>query len=155
VTVLGVAPLASAPGLLRTAIPGVTVAQEFSGRGLGEAIGVGVALSTAGLILAEYVAVTRLLHAVGAWRIRSITLALAAVMIVAAPFTLIDPQGFYSALLKPSLAALWISQLIVFAVYPRFATRVRERLAPALTLGLAASGLAIYGLVTTIQQASS
>jgi amino acid transporter len=155
VTVLAVAPLASAPGLLRTAIPGVTVAQEFSGRGLGEAIGVGVALSTAGLILAEYVAVTRLLHAVGAWRIRSITLALAAVMIVAAPFTLIDPQGFYSALLKPSLAALWISQLIVFAVYPRFATRVRERLAPALTLGLAASGLAIYGLVTTIQQASS
>jgi hypothetical protein len=67
-------------------------------------------------------------------------------MIVAAPFTLIDPEGFYSSLTKPSLVALWISQLIVFAVYPRFASRYRQR--PLLAWGLAtvASGLAAYGL---------
>jgi hypothetical protein len=155
VVVLAVAPLASAPGLLRTAIPGVTVAQEFSGQGLAEAIGIGVAVSTAGLILLEYLALTRLLTAIGGWPIRTITLALAAVMVAAAPFTLIDPQGFYKALLTPSLAALWISQLIIFAAYPSFVARQRERVRPAWVVSLAASGLAIYGLVTALQHASS
>jgi hypothetical protein len=153
--ILAVAPLASAPGLLRTAIPGVTVAQEFSGQSLAEAIGIGVAVSTAGLILLEYLALTRLLNAVGAWPIRNVAVGLAAVMVVAAPFTLIDPGGFYSALLKPSLVALWISQLIVFAVYPSFVARRRERVLPAWGLSLAASGLAVYGLVTALQQAGT
>jgi hypothetical protein len=155
VILLAVAPLAATPGLFRTAIPGVTVAQEFSGQALAEAIGVGIAVSTAGLILAEYLALTRLLHAVGSWRIRPITLVLAAIMVVAAPLTLIDPEGFYSALLKPSLVALWVSQLIVFAVYPRFAARHRKRLSLAWALSLAASALAIYGLVTALQAAGS
>jgi hypothetical protein len=154
VTLLAVAPLASAPGLLRTTIPGVTVAEEFSGQGLAQAIGVGVAVSTAGLILVEYLAVTRLLHVVGAWRIRPITLVLAAVMIATAPLTLIDPEGFYTTLLRPSLVALWISQLIVFAVYPRFAARQRERIVPAWALSFVASGLAVYALVTALRTGS-
>ncbi|HWE12317.1 MAG TPA: hypothetical protein VG365_02340 [Solirubrobacteraceae bacterium] len=155
VVLLAVAPLASAPGLLRTAIPGVTVIREFSGQGLAEAIGIGVAVSTAGLMLLEYLALTRLLNAVGAWPIRNIALALAAVMVVAAPLTLIDPEGFYGALLKPSLVALWISQLIVFAVYPSFVARQRARVLPAWGLSMAACGLTIYGLVTALQQAGS
>jgi hypothetical protein len=155
VVLLAVAPLASAPGLLRTTIPGVTVVQEFSGQPLAEAIGVGVAVSTAGLILLEFLALTRLLNAVGAWPIRNIALALAAVMVVAAPLTLIDPERFYSALLRPSLVALWISQLIVFAVYPRFVARERGRVVPAWGLSLAAGALAIYGLMSAIQQAGS
>jgi hypothetical protein len=68
---------------------------------------------------------------------------------------LIDPQGFYSALLKPSLVALWLSQLVVFAAYPRFAVRHGQRVLPALTLSAVASAFAIYGVVTTLQQASS
>ena len=154
VIVLAAAPLAGVPGLLRTTIPGVTVAQEFSGQGLADAIGIGVAVSTAGLILLEYLALTRLIHAAGHWPVRTITLALAAVMVVTAPFTLIDPAGLYSTLLKPSLVALWISQLIVFAVYPRFAAKQSQRALPAWALGLAASGLAVYGVVTALQQSS-
>jgi len=146
VVVLAVAPLAAAPGLLGTAVPGVTVAREFAGNGLAEAIGIGVAASTAGVIMCEYLALSRLLHAIGSWRIRPITIAIGVAMIVAAPFTLIDPEGFYSSLTKPSLVALWISQLIVFAAYPRFASRYRQR--PPLAWGLAtvASGLAVYAL---------
>jgi hypothetical protein len=68
---------------------------------------------------------------------------------------LIDPAGFYSALLKPSLIALWLSQLIVFAVYPSFVARQRERVLPALIVSLAAGGLAIYGLVIALQAVSS
>jgi hypothetical protein len=35
----------------------------------------------------------------------------------AAPVTLINPERIYTGLIKPSLVALWLSQLIVFAVY--------------------------------------
>jgi hypothetical protein len=84
-----------------------------------------------------------------------VTIAIAALAVVVAPFSLIDPQGFYNALLKPSLVALWLSQLIVFAVYPPFATRHGQRRLRAWTLGLGASAFAVYGLVTAIQQAGT
>lgn len=107
------------------------------------------------MILCEYIALTRLIHAIGRWRLRTIAAVIGVVALVAAPLSLIDPEGFYSSLLKPSLLALWVSQLIVFAVYPRFAARFRQRVAPALILSLGASAFAVYGLVTTLQQASS
>ena len=155
VIVLAVAPLAAAPGLLHTEIPGVSVVEQYAGIGLARAIGIGVAVSTAGVILCESFALSRLLHAVSRWRVRPITIAIGAGMVLAAPFTLIDPDGFYDTLLKPSLVALWLSQLIVFAVYPLFAIKRRQRVWPACTLSLIASAFAIYGLVTTLQQASS
>jgi amino acid transporter len=155
VIVLAVAPLAAAPGLLHTEIPGVSVAEQFAGVGLARAIGIGVAVSTAGVILCEYLALTRLVHAIGHWRMRPIAAVIGAGVVLVAPFTLIDPDGFYDTLLKPSLVALWLSQLIVFAVYPLFALKRRQRMWPALTLSLIASAFAVYGLVTTLQQASS
>jgi hypothetical protein len=155
VVTLAVAPLAAAPALLRSSVPGVAVAQEFASAGLAHAIGIGVAVSIAGLILFEYLALTRLVHAIGGWRIRPITLAIGAVMVLAAPFSLINPHGFYDALIKPSLVALWISQLIVVAVFPRFATLHRRRALPAWALTVVAGGLAIYGLWTGIQSAAS
>ena len=155
VIVLAVAPLAAAPGLLHTEIPGVSVAEQFAGIGLARAIGIGVAVSTAGVILCEYLALTRLVHAIGHWRMRPIAAVIGAGVVLVAPFTLIDPDGFYDTLVKPSLVALWLSQLIVFAVYPLFALKRRQRMWPALTLSLIASSFAVYGLVTTLQQASS
>jgi hypothetical protein len=155
VILLAVAPLASMPGLLGTNIPGVSVAEQFASAGVAKAIGIGVAVSTAGVILCEYVALTRLIHHIGHWRIRSIAAAIGVVALVAAPLSLIDPEGFYSSLLKPSEVALWLSQLIVFAVFPFFAFKRRQRLWPALALATGASAFAIYGLVTALQQASS
>ncbi len=155
VIVLAVAPLAAAPGLLRTEIPGVSVVEQFAGVGWARAIGIGVAVSTAGVILCEYLAVTRLVHAVTRWRIRPIAVVIGVGIVLAAPFTLIDPDGFYDTLVKPSLVALWLSQLIVFAVYPLFAIKRGQRVWPAWTLSVIASALAVYGLVTTLQQASS
>jgi amino acid transporter len=155
VIVLAVAPLASMPGLLGTAVPGVSVAQEFASSGLATAIGIGVAASTAGVILCEYVALTRLLHALGRWPIRPIAAAIGVVALVAAPISLIDPDGFYSRLLKPSEVALWVSQLIVFAVYPLFAFKRRQRMWPALALAVGASAFAVYGVVTALQASSS
>ena len=48
-------------------------------------------------------------------------------VVIAAPLMLIDPQGLYNALSTPSLVALWLSQLIVFAVYPLFARAHGQR----------------------------
>lgn len=155
IVLLAVAPLAAMPGLLRTDVPGVSVMEQFASPGLATAIGVGVAVSIVGVMLCEYVALTRLAHAVSARRVRQSALVIGLVLIAAAPFSLIDPEGFYSALLKPSLAGLWLSQLVVFAVYPRFAVRRGGRALPAWSLGTAASGLAVYGLITTLQQAGS
>jgi amino acid transporter len=153
--ILAVAPLAAIPGVLNTDVPGVRVVEQYAGAGLAQAVGIGIAVSTAGVILCEYFAVTRLAHAVGRWPMRRITLAVGAVVVLAAPFTLIDPSRFYDTLLKPSLVALWVSQLIVFAVYPLFAAKRRLRAWPAWTLSLGASAFALYGLWTTLQQASS
>lgn len=155
VVLLAVAPLAAAPGLLHADVPGVAIAQRFSGTGLADVMAVGLALSVGGVMLAEFFALTRLAHAVGGWRLRPVTLAVAAVVLAAAPIMLIDPDGLYDALLKPSLAALWLSQLIVFAVYPRFARAHGQRLLPACVISVIASGLAVYGFVMTIQHASS
>ena len=108
-----------AGGLLRTDIPGVSVAQQFSTTGVAQAIGIGVAVSIAGVMPCEYLALTRLVHAVTGRRLRPIAIGLGIGIVIAAPIRLIDPDGFYNALLKPSLVALLISQLIVFLVYPR------------------------------------
>jgi hypothetical protein len=153
--IAAVAPLAAAPGLMNTDVPGVSVVSEFAGSGLATAIGIGVAVSIAGVMLCEYLAVSRLVHAIGRWPMRPINVALGAVMVLAAPLTLIDPHGFYDVLLKPSLIALWLSQLIVFLIFPLFAAKHRQRLLPAWTLSLAASALALYGLWTTVQQSTT
>ncbi len=155
VIALAIVPLAAAPGLLRTAVPGLSVVQQFTSAGLAQAIGIGVATSIAAVIVCEYLALTRLAHAIGGWRLRPVALALGAVIVAAAPLSLIDPAGFYSALIKPSLVALWLSQLIVFLVFPRFVARHRGRLAPAFALSAAAGALALYGLWTAFQQVAS
>ncbi|HEX3680473.1 MAG TPA: hypothetical protein VHU90_12185, partial [Galbitalea sp.] len=66
-----------------------------------------------------------------------------------------DPEDFYNSLLKVSLIALWLSQLMVFATYPRFIRKIGGRAIPAWTLAVIGSAFAIYGIWATIQHASS
>jgi hypothetical protein len=133
----------------------VSVAAAFGSAGLAEAISIGVAASIAGLILCEFLALSRLVYAIGSWRLRPITAAIGAATIISGPLSLIDPQGFYEDLLKPSLVALWVSQLIVFLVYPLFARKQRLASTPAWILGLAASAFAAYGVWSSLQVVTS
>ena len=75
IVVLAVAPLAAAPGLARTDVPGVELDRQFASTGLARAIGVGIAVSVAGVILCEYLALTRLAAAVGGWATRRASIA--------------------------------------------------------------------------------
>ena len=106
-------------------------------------------------MLCEYLALTRLVHAIGRVSVRKAAVAIGGLVVLAAPFSLIDPEGFYNTLATPSLIALWVSQLMVFLAYPRFAYRRGQLLAAACALSLVASGLAVYGLVMSVQATSS
>jgi amino acid transporter len=144
-------PLAADPAIADAPIPGMSIADRYAGHGFA----VGVAVSIAGVMLVEYFALSRLLTAVTSWPSRPVIIAIGAVVVAAAPLTLINPERIYNDLLTPSLVALWLSQLIVFAVYPRFASRQRGRPLQAWVLAVAATALAVYGLWTAIQQAGS
>jgi len=155
VIIAAVAPLAGLPGFTRTPIPGMTVASAFGGHGFGVTVGIGVAASVAGVILVEYLALSRLATAVTGWPLRPVIFGIGAILVGFAPIMLINPDKIYDSLITPSLAALWLSQLVVFAVYPRFAVRQNKRAVPAWTLAAAASAFAVYGLWTTIQVTST
>jgi len=153
--VAAVAPLAADPAFTRDELPGVAVARVFSGHALAITIGVGVAASIAGVMLVEYLALSRLIHAVTSWRIRRVIGGLAIALVVTAPISLINPDEFYENLLKPSLVALWLSQAMVFLVYPIFVRRRGGRQAPAWTLSVLATAFAVYGIWATLHHVSS
>lgn len=142
-------PLAARPAVARAGLPGVDLAAQFTGRPVWLAIGLGVASSIAGVMLLEYVALTRLLHHVTGKSVRTVTVGVGAVVLASAPLSLAFPD-LYNRLLKPSLLALWASQLIVFLAYPRFARRHGTSPALAWCLTLAASAFAIYGAWATL-----
>jgi hypothetical protein len=152
---LAVAPLAAAPALAHTEVPGAALLGRYAGGGAGRAIGIAIAASVGGVMLAEYVALSRVLSAAGGWPVRKVTLAVGAFVLTAAPLMLIDPDGIYDALTRPSLIALWLSQLIVFAVYPRFAHRRGQAIAPAWALSVVACAFAVYGLWNAVHQLGS
>ncbi|MGZ4354699.1 MAG: hypothetical protein ACXVZ4_14285 [Gaiellaceae bacterium] len=148
---LAAAPLALVPQkLLDAAVPGAAIAQAYSGRGLAVAVGLLTAASALALIVAEYLALARLLHWLHGPPVRTVLLWIAVPFLLADAISLVDPGRFYDDLLKVSLGALFVSQLIVFAVYPRF-----RRGALAIAGAAVASGLAAWGLYTLVAGTSS
>jgi hypothetical protein len=143
-------PLAANPAFTRAAIPGMSVAEVFGNHSFGVAVGIGVAASIGGVMLAEFLALSRLVATVTRRPVRPVVRWLAAGLVLSAPLTLISPQRIYDDLLKPSLIALWLSQLIVFAVFPRY-LRSAAGLRRAATWLLAAGGVgfAVYGIYAT------
>ena len=141
---LAALPLVKVPAELRDAtVPGAAIAQAYGGRGLAITVGLLTAGGTLALIVAEYLALARLLHWLHGPPVRSILAWIAVPFVAADAVSLVNPDRFYSDLLKPSLAALFVSQLLVFLVFPRF-----RRSAPAIVAAAVASGLAGWGLYT-------
>jgi amino acid transporter len=144
-------PLSSVPDELRDApVPGVAIAQAYSGRELAVAVGLLTAASVLALIVAEYLALARLLHWLHGPPVRTLLGVIAVPFVAADLISLANPDRFYDDLLKPSLAALFISQLLVFAVFPRF--RPGRLAIAAAAIG---SALAAWGLYTLFQGGAS
>ena len=145
--VLAAVPLAKASRRLVGAdVPGVALAQAISGRPLAVLVGLGVTASVAGLVLAEFLALSRLLGTMLRKPATSLRLAMAVLFLVGNAAALINPRAVYADLLKPSLLALWISQVLVFIVYPRFVARHRALLVGDIALAVVASALMVFGL---------
>jgi hypothetical protein len=157
VTVVGVCffvaalPLATVPGALRDfPVPAATIAKYYSGRPLEIAVALGIAAGTLALIVAEYLALGRLLHWLHGLPLRRTLAWIAGPFVIADAISLIDPEQFYDKLLKPSLGALFVSQLVVFVVFPLFRRGVRW-----LPLVAVASGLAVWGFYTLVSGSAS
>jgi len=144
-------PLAVVPESLRNAaVPGAAIAQAYGGRGLGVVVGLGTAASVLVLIVAEYLALARLFHWLHGPPVRDVIVWTALPFIAADAISLINPERFYNDLLKPSLAALYVSQLVVFAAFPRF-----RRGGIAVAAAAVASALAVWGLYTLFVSGSA
>jgi hypothetical protein len=141
-TVFAAFPLASVPReLLGGEIPGYDIASAYGGRGLGLAVGVGAILSDGLLVLAEFLALSRLLHWATGRSVRTTTLWIAVPFFLVDAIALIDPEGFYEKAIKPSLLALWTSQLLVFGAFPLLRRRRFDLLVGAACACLAAWAL--------------
>lgn len=147
---MAVAPLAAAPSIASVPIPGMTVAAAFANHGFAIAVGVGVAVSIGGVMIVEYLGLSRLIPAITSWPVRRVIIGIGVIVVAFAPILLINPGEIYDDLLTPSLVALWLSQLVVFAVYPRYVAKQRGRMLPAWTLAAAACAFAIYGAWSAI-----
>jgi len=155
VIVLAVAPLAADPSLASAEIPGMEVAQRFAGHGLAVTVGIAVVASIAGVMLVEYLALSRLITAVTAWPVRRILVGIGVAMVAFAPVILINPDEIYDDLITPSLVALWLSQMVVFAVYPRYAASRGRRVVPASLLAAACVAFAGYGVWSAIHMSGA
>jgi amino acid transporter len=152
---IAVAPLYSAPSIASTPIPGMTVASAFAGHGFAVTVGVGVAVSVAGVMIVEYLGLSRLIPAITSLPVRTVIIGIGVIVVAFAPITLINPDRIYDDLVTPSLVALWLSQLIVFAVYPRYVARQGGRMFPAWVLAAVSCAFAIYGAWSAIHYSAS
>jgi amino acid transporter len=144
-------PLADVPAPLRdAAVPGAAIAQAYSGRGLAVVVGLLTAGGTLALVVAEYVALARLLRWMHGVPLKTSYAWIAVPFLALDAISLAAPGRFYDDLLKPSLGALFVSQLVVFAVFPRF-----RRSGLAFAAAAFASGLAAWGLYTLIAGSAS
>jgi hypothetical protein len=154
-TIIAVFPLANAErAVINADIPGVSLAQASSGRALGVVVALGVAVSVAGLVIVEFIALSRLLGAIFNRPSRLMVRLISILFLAASLISLLNLRGVYSLLLTPSLIALWISQLLVVAVYPWFVARHRKLLVSDVALAAAASLLMLFGLYIAVTSAS-
>jgi hypothetical protein len=151
VVLLAVYPLARDPAFAHAPVPGLSLVNYDVGHAAGVVVGLGVAASVVAVMLLEYVALTRLLHAVTAQPIQSWARRLAVALVVAGPLSLlVNPDRFYDDLLRPSLVLLWAAQVIVVAVFPLYLRRHGQLRSGHIAVTAVALGVTGFGLVTSI-----
>jgi hypothetical protein len=148
---LAVYPLASDPAFAHAQVPGLSLVRVDLNHAAGTAVGVGVAGSIMAVLLLEYVALTRLLHYVSGAAVRTWVWRLGVALAVTGPISLLlDPDKFYDHLIKPSLVLLWLSQVIVVAVFPIYLQRRGKLQAWHVLVTIVAVAVMVFGFVNTV-----
>jgi amino acid transporter len=130
-------------------VPGYTLVRAYEGSGLANAVAVGAAASVVAVIVAEFVALTRLMRAMLGVSVSRAARVIAVFFVAGDAISLIGPERSYRDALTPSLVALYVSQAIVFLAY------LRLRRKPSLVdwaAVAAATGLVVFGLEVVIAQ---
>src|SRR5262249_26848150 len=92
---------------LHQGIPRLGVLDDFGHHSLAVATGTVVIVSVIGLIVAEFIALTRLLPTMLGIRVRTALIAVAIPFVALDAISLLDPERFSHDALRPSLAALY------------------------------------------------
>ncbi len=130
-------------------VPGYTLVKAYEGEGLADVIAAGAAASVLAVIVAEFIALTRLMRAMLGVSVARAGRVIGVLFVAGNALSLINPERSYSDALTPSLVALYVSQAIVFVAYLRF--RPRPSLVDYLAVATA-TGLVIFGLEVVISQ---
>ena len=161
-SVAGVAILAAAAAFSLSALaatqlaslefPGRTVAELYSGSTLADAVAIVSVASVLGLIVAEFIAITRVGHAMFHIPVKRVAQVTAVLFVAGDIISLIDPDTIYDDMITPSLTALYISQAIVFACFPLLLRKEGKRRPFQVALAVVATGLMLFGLEVAISQ---
>jgi hypothetical protein len=134
------------PRVLSGEIPGFDLVARYSASTVAILVALLILVSVAGLIVAEFVALIRLWHAMLGIGHQAAALGIAGFFVLSDALSLISPYRLYQDMLLPSLAALFLSQIIVFAAYPWFVARRRQLRFLDGFVAVVASLLMVYGL---------
>ena len=134
------------PQVVNSAVPGYALAVQTAGPLMGSVVGFGTLASLAGLIVAEYVALTRLWDAMFHLAFTPAAVAIGVFFILADVVSLVGPFKFYAVTVVPSLAALFLAQLIVFLAFPFFQEKRGRWSVVGGIVVVVASAWALYGL---------
>lgn len=152
---LAVYPLARDPAFAHAQVPGLSLVRVDLDYGAGTAVGIGVAGSILAVLLLEYVALTRLLSWASGASIRVWVWGFGVLLAITGPISLLfDPDKFYDRLLKPSLVLLWLSQVVVVAVFPVYLHRRSKLQAWHLLVTVVALAVMVFGFVNTVAGSS-
>jgi hypothetical protein len=132
--------------------PGRTVAELYSGSTLADAVAIVSAASVTGLIVTEFIAITRVGHAMFGVPVRRVAQVVAVIFVAGDLISLANPDKIYDDTITPSLTALYISQAIVFATYPLLLRKEGLRRPFEVALAVVATGLMLFGLEVAISQ---
>jgi amino acid transporter len=130
-------------------VPGYTLVKTYEGAGLADVIAAGAAASVLAVLVAEFIALTRLMRAMLGVSIARAGRAIGVLFVAGNALSLINPERAYGDALTPSLVALYVSQAIVFVAYLRL--RRRPSLVDWLAVAVA-TGLVVFGLEVVISQ---
>ena len=100
-------------------VPGYTLVKAYEGDGLAAVIAAGAGASVMAVIVAEYIALTRLMRAMLGVSVRQSARVIAVLFVAGDAISLVNPERAYSYALTPSLVALYVSQAIVYLAYLR------------------------------------
>lgn len=134
------------PAVAQSDIPGAVLGRLYGSPAVDLAVGLLTLVSIAGLIVAEFIGLSRLWQVMFRLRERTSVAIIAGSFVVGDVVSLLGPRRFYALTLTPSLVALYLSQLIVFGAYPFFARRNGRLSLRAVSLAAVACIWALYGV---------